>query len=236
MIYTVTKLITNSFYLSRIKSRKLESVGGSDFYVALDLLNEILSEKAVEFRLIPYFKEFPITAVIGQEKYNIPTLVYAETMTFNIGDLRYAIKPQQRKKYFGDPRSDNIQSLPFSWHFERVKGGADIYIYFLPVDAYNMKIWGKASLSELDDTSLLDDLTLTYDIFYIKYLKYLLASAICNEYSITFNPSDQKELDSIEKKLRDLSKLDLRLVKESTLQRDTDINYGDVNLGGGWRP
>lgn len=236
MTYTVTKLITNSFYLSRIKSRKLEAVGGADLYVALDLLNDILSEKSVEFRLIPYFKEFPITAVIGQEKYNIPTLVYAETMTFNIGDLRYSIVPQQRKKYFGSPRADNITSLPFSWHFERVKGGSDIYIYFLPVDAYNMKIWGKASLDELDASNLLDDLTLTYDQFYIQYLKYLLADAICDEYSIAFDPKAAKKLASLEKQLRDLSKLDLTMVKQSTLQRQTAINYGDVNLGGGWRP
>lgn len=236
MAYTVTQLISNAFYLSRIKSRKLESVGGDDIYVALDLLNEILSEKSVEYRLIPYFKEFALTAVIGQEKYSVPTLVYAETMTFNIGALRYAMVPQQRKKYFGSSRVDNIQALPFSWYYERVKDGADVYIYFLPVDAYNMKIWGKASLTSLVASNLTDDLLLTYDQFYIQYLKYLLADRICDEWSISFSPKAAKRLESIENQLRDLSKLDLSLTKISTLQSQGYLNWGDVNLGGGWRP
>ena len=41
MAYSVNKLITNAFYLSKVRSKDFQTVGGDDIAVGLDLLNEI---------------------------------------------------------------------------------------------------------------------------------------------------------------------------------------------------
>ena len=167
MPFTVRELINKAYYLSGIVSRKFQSVSGEQITDGLNLLNEALAEEGITGSLIPYYKEYSLTAVAGQEKYFIPGLIQAETFTFNIGSVRYSLNARQRHRYFGTARQDNIQSLPYEWHIERTLNGADLYIYFLPSTNYPMKLWGKFKLDELDD--LCEDLLLTYDRYYLKY-------------------------------------------------------------------
>ena len=180
MPYTARELINRAYYLSGIVSRKFQSVSGDQATDGLGLLNETLATEGISGDLIPYYKEYSLTAVVGQEKYFIPGLIQPETFTFNIGPVRYSTEYKQRRKYFATPRQDNIQSLPYEWHIERVLNGADLYIYFKPNTAYPMKLWGKFKLDEITD--LCDDLLLVYDRFYLKYLTYALASEICDEW------------------------------------------------------
>jgi len=234
MAYTARQLITKSYYLSGIVARRLQSVSGNQLSDGLDLLNDLLAVKTVDQRLIPYYREYALTAVIGQEKYFIADLIAVETFTFNIGSVRYSTTPASRKQYFGTGRVDTIQSLPYNWHIERKLGGSDLYIYFLPNTNYPMKIWGKFGLTEVADENV--DLSLTYDKFYIEYLRYALAEYICADYNIMFQPQSAQKLKELEYTLIDLSPKDLTLQKFSTLQSDTGVNYADVNLGRGWRP
>ena len=233
MAFTALQLITQAFYLSSIYSRKLETVEGDDIYDGLGLLNDLLAIKAIDFRLIPYYKEFEFPAVAGQEKYFVENLLEVDTLTFNLGSVRYSMLPIQRKKYFGTGRVDNIQSLPFDWHAERSLGGMDIYIYFLPNTNYPLKVWGKFGL---DTVGLNDDLSETYDRYYLVYLRYALAEFICAEWQVTFPPQASNTLKTIEEQLMDVGGIDLSMSKMSTLQSGTGLNWGDINIGRGWRP
>ena len=233
MAYTVTQLITSAYYLSGVVARELETVTGAELSDGLRSLNALLSSRSNISRLIPYFTEYELDLVVGTEKYNIPNLVYPETVTFNLGDIRYSMSYRGRSDYFGRARIDNVTSLPFEWHFERVKGGADLYIYFKPSDTYTMKIWGKFSLSSV---TLNQDLELTYDLFYIDYLRYKLAKRLCTEFGVNFPSQADEELQEIEKISVDISPSDLTVSKLTTLGSDSGLNWGDRNLGGGWRP
>lgn len=233
MAYTVTELITRAFNLSQVVSRELETVTGQQLNDGLTWLNALLSLKSAFSRLIPYYQEYDFPAVINQEKYFVPNLVQPETLTFNIGPVRYSTQPTSRKAYFGTGRVDNISSLPFSWHFERVLGGSNIYLYFLPNDQYPLKIWGKFGF---ENVSLNQDLLLTYDEYYIDYLRYRLALRICSEYGIPFQQQAMDELRELEEAMTDVSPPDMVLTKFSTLQGPTGINWGDINIGRGWRP
>ncbi len=233
MSYTVTELITRSYYLSQVVSRELETVSGQQLSDALVWLNAILSAKSASTRTIPYYKEYDFVTVVAQEKYFVPNLVNPETFTFNIGPVRYSTQPVDRKGYFGTGRVDNITSLPFNWHFERVLGGSDIYLYFLPADAYASKIWGKFGF---DDVTLNADLELVYDQYYIDYLRYRLAKKICAEFGIPMQPQVAMELEELEDGVTDVSPPDLTLTKYSNLQGNTGINWGDINIGKGYRP
>jgi hypothetical protein len=233
MAYSAMTLITRAWYLSGIVARNLETVSGDQITDGLFLLNTLLDFKASDIRLIPYFTRYAGVFVIGQEKYYIPDLYEIETMTFNIGTVRYPMKYVNRDVYFGAGRVDNINSLPFSYHYERVKGGSDVYVYFSPVDTYVFNLSGKFALT---DVTLMQDMSLTYDNFYLEYLRYALAQFMCNEYSIAFAPEKLQMLKMYEKKLLDVSPPDLTLKKISMLGSQNTLNWAMINVSGGYLP
>lgn len=156
MAYTVTKLINDSYYASGIVSRDFETVSGSQLNDGFDFLNDILADKTIEKDMIPYYLKYNFFAQAGVEKYFIPNLEEAETLTFFINSVRYQMCPTEMHQYFGSSRAVNITSLPFSWHLERCVGGAYIYMYFLPDTNYPIELWGQFRLAEV---TLNQDLT-----------------------------------------------------------------------------
>lgn len=233
MAYTATQLITKAYYLSGIVAKNLQEVTTSQLDDGLYLLNELLNIKAVDYRLIPYYKSIDITATVGQEKYFIENLVEAECLVFYINSVRYAMKRTSRTQYFATPRAENIESLPYSWHIERALGGANLYIYFLPNQNYPMTLWGKFGL---DNVELTTDLSLTLDYFYIEYLRYGLAAYICSEYNIMLQPQASQRLKILEQQLIDISPTDFTISKMSSFNKGVDFNYGIANLSTGWLP
>ena len=233
--YTVTKLITNGYYLSGILARNLQTITGDQIEDGLDLLNAWIAIKSANLRLIPYFTQFSFFATIGQERYFIPNLISVETFTFFIGPVRYSTLPQKRVTYFGSGRIENIDSLPFSWHLERTFGGAHLYIYFKPNVNYPLQILGKFQLCSV---SLNQDLRKSLDQFYIEYLRYGLSEQICAEYNIPMQPQAYQRLREIEKIITDVSVPDLQMQKMSSLHEGGawGYSYADANLGRGWRP
>lgn len=233
MAYSALTLITRAWYLSGIVARNLETVSGDQVTDGLFLLNTLLDFKATDIRLIPYFTRYQGTFVIGQEMYFIPNLYEIETMTFNIQQLRYPMTMMRRDVYFGAGRVDNINSLPFSYHLERTKGGSNLYVYFLPISTYPFNLIGKFALT---DVTLMQDMSLVYDNFYLEYLRYALAQFMCNEYSIAFAPEKLQMLRVYEKKLMDVSPPDLSLRKVSFMNEGTTLNWAMVNVSGGYLP
>jgi hypothetical protein len=231
MPYTVVNLINKAFYLSGIVSRALQSVTGEQVTDGLELLNFIINDKAMDKAYIPYFNMVTIPAVIGQEKYSIPNLIEGESFTFNIGKLRYPCVSKSRGEYFASGRFDGITSLPFSYHFERTIGGTDLYVYFVPADIYQFKVWGRFGF---DEVTLNDDLKLTFDLYYIDYLRHELAVSICNFYKLSIPPQVASCLEAMRLKLRDESPPDLTMIKKSRLGGKSQLNYAYINLGNGW--
>lgn len=231
MQYTVTELVNRSYYLAGVLSKGVETIDSDQLSEGISLLNELLVVKSANQRLIPYFKEYKFNAVPTQEKYFVPKLVLAETLTFLMGSVRFSTYPEGRKDYQGSSRAENVTSLPYKWHFEREKGGASIYLYFNPNIDYPLTIWGKFSL---DEVVFNEDLLLTYDRFYIAYLRYALAEYICQEYNIVFLPQNQKKLDEFENTLVDISPMDMTCVKRTMFNGNNYINYGVANLSNGF--
>jgi hypothetical protein len=232
MSYTARELITRAWYLTGIVGRQFQTTQGDELADGLFLFNELLAEKTGNISLIPYFKEYDFPGVIGQEKYFIPNMVIATTLTFYIDSVRYSTMPINRDAYMGAPRADGINSLPFSWHFERSDGGGYVYLYFTPDKAYPLKLWGKFSLDNLVNVN--QDLLLTYERGYLVYLRYALAECMCLEYGYEFPIEARQKLRDLEYQFRNLSAQDLTIKKVTTLGREQFVNYADVNLGRGW--
>jgi len=233
MTYLARELISSAYNLSGIVARDLQSVTGAQSNLGLRLLNSMLAMKACDKSLIPYFDEIIVAGVIGQERYFLENVVEVESVTFNIGQLRYPTRNQGRKNYFGSARYDAINSLPFSWHVERCVGGSNLFLYFKPNDTYSIKVWGKLAF---DDTTLDTDLSTVFDGYYLEYIRYELAAVICNEYQITLQAQTAEWLEDLRNKVRDESPIDLRMVRKTRFTNNAGLNYGDINLGSGWRP
>ncbi len=231
MAYTVTKLITESYGLSGLVNSGLQAVSGPQVRKGLNLLNSILAVKTVNERLIPYFKKYQFNAVVDQEEYFIPNLIYIETLTFDYSEVRWSMEPLTRRVYQGSARANNIDSLMFNYYVERTKGGANLFMYFLPDQTYPMTIWGKFSL---DSVVLSQDLEGTLDTFYIEYLRYALAEYICHAYNVTFQPQNKMKLEEYEEQFLDTSAPDLSIKKYSGLGSPGQSIWGQVNLGHGW--
>jgi hypothetical protein len=233
MAYTALQLITRAYYLSQIVSRQLQVPDGQQISDGLYLLNALLDYKSTDLRLIPYFTQTHLTLTANTEKYNVPNLLFIDSMTFNIGVVRYPMMDLSRKEFFSTARVDDIANLPWSYRPERVLGGMDIYIYFLSGQDYESTIWGKYALS---DVTLSTDMSLTYDTFYIEYLRYSLAEYICSEWGATFPDESKAQLARMEKKLLDVSPPDLTIMKSSYFNTRCAIDWQVVNLSKGWFP
>jgi len=233
MAYTALQLITRSYYLSQIVARQLQTVDGEQITDGLYLLNALLDIKASDIHLIPYFQQYIFTSVASQEEYFVPNLVYVDSMTFNIGDVRYPMIETTRKQYFSTGRVDDITTLPFSYRVERCLGGSNVYLYFLPDSDYVIKIWGKFGLT---DVTLTTDLSTIYDTFYIEYLRFALAEYICTEWGTTFPDESKRKYDEIRKKLMMISPADLSVRKTTYFNGPIALDWQMVNIGRGWTP
>ncbi len=231
--YTARQLITRAYYLSQVVSRQLQTVDGDQITDGLYLLNALLDYKSTDLRLIPYFTRYEFDTVINQEMYYIPGLIFIDSITFNIGTVRYSMRDMTRKEYFGSPRVDNIANLPFSYRPERVLDGMNIYMYFLPGGVYQVKLSGKFSFSEV---TLDTDLSLTYDPYYIEYLRYELAKEICDEWGSTFPDAAMAKYEEMRKKLMEVSPADLSMTKVSYFTGRPGMDWQQANIGVGWWP
>lgn len=233
MAYTTTQLITGAYYASGVVSREFETVSGPQIADGLLWLNDILSEKTVDQGMIPYETTYNANFIIGQEVYFIPNLIQIDTLTFFLDQVRYAMTYSKRNQYFGAPRVENIQTLPFQWYFEREINGGNLYIYFKPDRNYPMEIHG---IFRLQIDNLGQDLSTQFDQFYITYLRFALADRICSEYNFTTPVNVIRQLSKYEAFIHKKSRLlDLRLQKTSTLQRRGTFNWAFINLGKGWQ-
>ena len=233
MAYPASELITRAYFLSQVLARDLQTISGSQMDDGLYLLNALLDVKFSDLQLIPYYTNYQLTTVQGTEKYFIPNLAEADTTTFNIGDVRFSMNELTRKEYFSTPRVDNLQALPFSYRYERTLGGCNLYLYFVPNQAYLVNIWGKFALS---DVTLEQDMALTYDLFYIEYLRFALAIYICCEYGQSVPDTIKDKMKEIVKKLKSISPADLSITKRSFFTTNTSYDWQFINLSEGWFP
>lgn len=231
MTYTALELINRAYYLSQVVSRQLQTVSGEQITDGLYLLNALLDYKRTDLRLIPYFKRYEFNTVAGQESYFIDNLLYVDSLTFNIGTVRYSMYEMTRKEYFSTPRVDNVLSLPFSYRVERELDGARLFMYFVPAAVYQMKLSGKFALPQV---TLQTDLLEEFDTFYIEYLRYSLSKMICEEWGATFPDESKKKLESMEKKLMEVSPPDLSIQKRTFFNKGPFIDWQYINIPGWW--
>ena len=248
MPYLAQDLITRSWFLSGIVARNLQVPTGDQIFDGLNMLNDLLNFKQIETDLIPYWTYIELPLVANQEYYFLPYVAAIESATFNIDVVRYPMDYVSRRNYYGSSRVDNISTLPFSWNYNRALGGGNMALYFKPESDYPMKMMVKlflvdvtlqtdlTNISEIVPYTFINSANQGLDTAYIEYLRYALAQYMCSEYGVLFNPESEKILTSYKRKLMWESPPDLSSIKTSILTECQGLNWGDINLGKGWRP
>lgn len=225
-------IIQRALNLSGILSRSLEEQDDEEGADGLFWLNMLLAEKSATGRLLPYFGHISITSVPSQEVYFVENLVTAEVLTFRLQGVRYSITGINRNKYFGMPRADNIESLPFQWYWERVNGGMNIYIYFKPSQQIEeLEVTGLVGLQNVIFSTEFNGFL---DAFYQNFLIFELAESLCIFYKISLPPDTKMKLTRLRNEMRELNPRDYSIKKKSMLNSGGILTYAQVNLGRGW--
>jgi hypothetical protein len=121
IIYSAAQLINEAFYTSEIVSRGFQNVAAEQAETGLIKLNEIITESAIMDDMLPYYTtQYNFYGIPGQQQYFIPNLVKLETLVFYInGVIRYFMEKVSQDYQFGAARVENINSLPYTYHYER---------------------------------------------------------------------------------------------------------------------
>lgn len=241
MAFTTRELIVQSYYLSGVVARDYEFTGGSDIDDGLDRLNDFLTIKGAKTKLIPYFSFIDGTFTPREDTYFFANLVEIESMTFFLlntnttgpASVRLSEWEQSRYEFFGSPRALNIDSLPIYWHMERTKGGSNVYVYPAPVEAYPYQIIGKFSLLS---TTLDRDLESLFDDWYIVYLKYGLALALCAWRQVAPPINLVTMFEEMEQEMTTLAVMDFSLRKASYFGGNAMLTIADATFKNVWRP
>jgi hypothetical protein len=130
--------------------------------------------------------------------------------------------------------------------FASVFNGSVANIYLINAGSYYSEVptvtltggggSGASATANIANYTFLQTNNAGYDSSYIEYLRYALAEYMCSEYGVIFNPQSEAILRKLETKLMYVSPPDVTMRKSSILAEGTGINYGDVNIGRGWRP
>jgi hypothetical protein len=225
------ELINRAWNLSGLVPRGLDEVTDDQGNDGLFWLNQFLDELSMTGRNIPYVTHGTFNTIIGQEIYTIPSLVQVQELTFNIGPVRYEMVEKNRRRYFGEARVDNIESLTISYYQERILGGTNIYLYFLPSQIFLMKYTGIGYVSNVTFNT---DFSTLVDTYYQSYLMYELANRLCDWYKVSLPDQSMATLLSFRDRIQNLNPVDFTVKIVSVLNKMSPFNWGQVNLGHGW--
>ena len=240
MAYTSAELVTRAWYLTGIVSRDIQVVSPSQFEDGMFALNSLLAIQTANMGLISYYNKINFAGVIGQEMYFFPNLIQLETLTFVIPNspspdqtVRFPMSRKTREDYWATPRANGVASLPYIYETERATGGMNVYVYFLPNEAYEFELWGKFSLAS---TVPNQDLSVVFDPFYLEYMRYAVACYLCEEYNVIPPPSVNAKLKQYEQLIRNTSPQDFTQKISNPFNGNFAPNYAFANASGGYVP
>jgi len=229
MAVTAYSIVSIAFFIAKIYGRGFTNLTPTNISDGVSALNDILAEKSVDDSLNPYYATYAFDTEPNVETYFIPDLVECDTLTYEFQTLRLPMEFVSRDQYRGSIRANGIDSLPQIYFVERVKGGANLSMYFFPNQIYPFELVGKFALTTA--ATPYTDLSLYYDPFYLAYLKAAIALRLC----IYYGTEPTQQLLNLMKyyditMANQISPPDLSVSKISTLGKNNALNWGVINI------
>jgi hypothetical protein len=237
----VRAVLTDAIYLSGLGGASLSTPTGDWINRALILLNDLLAERNSDGELLPYYEQIFVDAVADQQKYFIPKLAFLETCAVIIGDgVRLDMALSSRETFFQSNRVLNVSAIPQEYYSERIiqevdgeyVDGTQLWVYYLPQQStYQFQITGRFLI---DDLTYDDDILEKFGRFYIPWIKYKLASRICDFYNMPFTPQNMQTLTVLEAKMNDINAYDYSMKKRASFAAGSMQNPASSRMSGGW--
>lgn len=193
----VIEVINEAFFKAQIYGQDYETLDPCELKKGLTNLQYVIAEKNSDDSTNPYYQTIEFSIAAGTPSIFIDNLIGVSTITFLLNStLRYPVTMKSRKEFEGSFRAENIQTIPYTGFMERGVGGATIYFYPFPQQAYTFKLVGKFGLEQVTD--YYTDMLLAYDLFYVEYLVFLLAARLRTDYGYEELASITKEIQKKE--------------------------------------
>lgn len=224
-------LITLAWYHSGIVPREAAQPSDTQSQDGLNLLNGFLASMGIDGQGIPYTTHAQINLITNQESYFVPNLVEVKALTFNLQNVRFSLIRDDCYTYFGRCRVNDILSLPYHYFDERQNGGTQLWFYFLPYQTLPLNITGRYTFTPLRSG---DELSATFDDWFVEFLKYKLAQRMCAFYDQPFPMLQQEILTELERRVNKVDPPDLKTRTLGMFTNNNTINWGQANLGRGW--
>lgn len=236
MSFNVLQLLVKAYNASGINSQGFKSLTPLQTENGLYLFNVMLSDKTVDTSMLLYWKKLDGAFIGGTDTYFIPRLIQVQVLTFFLSDgtVRYPTQAQNLEQFMGSARSMNTDSLPFTYYVNKVNGGANLYVYFVPNQDYPYQIWGQF---ELQNVTLFEDIETLFPLYYRNFLTLQLAKEICvyGNYSV---PAPVIEKLAEYRKTIGVNGIvqDLSMNMISSIRNPNFINWGQINIGEAYIP
>ncbi len=221
------EVITDAFGLSQIYGEDFENLTSSQLKKGLSALQYVIAEKTVDDSQNPYYRKTTFTMNYGDKSYFVEGLTEVSTLTFFIDSVRYACYEMSREQFDGSYRANNVYTLPLTFFMERSEGGGTVYVYPFPNQTYEFELWGKFAMTEV--TSYYQDMSLSYDNFYIDYLTFMMSRRLCLSYGFEVPQTVTSEINRKEQIMANtVGPLDTACAIIPTSVPPSMINYAQV--------
>lgn len=179
MSYTVTQMISDAFFEAVIVARGAKTLTEENLATGLQYFNEVLGRTLIDEAIVPFYKKHEFNLLENIESYDIPYLISVETFDFFLNDVRFPLAKNDFRQYWGASKATNVDTLPNQYLCQRILGGAKASVSPNPSQTLPAVIWGTFGLT---DATYNEDLREVYDVYYITYLRALLANMLCLAY------------------------------------------------------
>src|SRR6185369_6254169 len=237
--YTVLQLIKDAYFGAGIVAPDYQDLTPDQISQGFSSLNSVIAQPSIEGADIPYYKTYDFVATIGEQEYFIEDLISIGTLSFFLGEgvsnlVRYPVASVSRDSYIGTARPQNTQGLPLYYFLERELGGARLYMFLTPQQAYPFQLHG---LFRLQAVELTQNLALTLDRFFIDYLMLRLSQRLCAIFNIKFPLEMRNLLKDYQIGIKSrLQAPDLSMRINSAFRNQPTINYAQMEIGKGYMP
>lgn len=236
MAFNTLQLVQKAYNASGVNPQGFKELTPLQTENGLYLFNIILSDKTVDTSMLLYWTRLNGEFVAGTSEYFIDNLIQIQVLTFFLSDgtVRYPTQAQNLEQFMGSARAVNVDSLPFTYYVNKSIGGSTLYVYYIPSQNYPYEIWGQF---QLQNVTLFQDLSTSFEPFYLDFLTLELAQRIC-VYGNYTTPTNLMEQLLAYRKTIGLNGIvqDLSMSMISSINNPNFINWSQVNIGQAYVP
>lgn len=196
----VKTLVTDAMYLSGHDREFQKSITGAINDLSIRLLNDILDESR---DIVPYPEQIVFT---DYDNLSNTKFVSIDTVDYMLGKTRIPLTRYSLKRFDELEGVEDLKGTPEGYYFDQLS--QSIKVYPAPSQSsYKFEVDGRLAM---DGLGINDDMPPNVPNFMISWLRYELASRLCDETNVAWSTKKEATRQKLEQALRNKLYVDLR--------------------------